>query len=593
MTDTTGLDTGRAAPPSAEVLAEAARRIAAAYPGLYEHQRSGVAFLCARRRAILADEMGLGKTRQAVIAAREAHPAGPYLVICPASVKLAWAAEIRAVEPDADVCVVRSGDAFEPGHRWTVLTYDLHGRCERAVAGVDWAVVILDEAHYLRNRSARTRRVLSLVGVDGHRAGAAGARAGDGDRDSVPSGVYLLTGTPMVNRPRDLFHLLQIVGHPLARSFTSYARRYCAAYDNGYGLDTRGASNLEELARLTTGVMLRRTKTETTDLPEKVRSWLPVEGATPAVARAETAALAWLQTNPDRNGPGWQRFLGLLSRARRTLAAAKAPAVVELVDDLVAGGQKVVVFTSYVEVVERFATHFADRAVAITGSNTARERHAAARRLQTDDDVRVLIGNLVAAGVGITLTAATHVVFNDLDWVPGNHWQAEDRIHRIGQRSTAFATYCYAPDTLDEYVAALLAEKAANIGVLESEVGSGAGLVQAVVDAALSGRRPAVPGPVATVRAPETRTPGTGSPEGDGDGDRPGGVLDEVLDLWASDRSAAEVYSDDRHVEVRSGSRPDVTYTVTVGGGVITCTCPGFEYRGTCKHARAAAAGEL
>ena len=560
-------------PPSSEVLAEAARRVAEAYPDLYAHQRTGVAFLLARRRAILADEMGLGKTRQAIIAVREAQPDGPYLVICPSAVKLAWRAEILAVEPGADVHLVPSGDRFEPGHRWTVITYDLHGRCEEAVAAVRWRGVIIDEAHYLRNRSQRTRRVRELVGK-GPLLHAASA-------PSVPEVVYLLTGTPMVNRPRDLFHLLEIVGHPLARSFTTYARRYCAAYDTGFGLDTRGASNVEELARLTGGVMLRRTKTDTTDLPEKVRSWLPVEVRSTAVARAEAEALAHLQANPDRNGPGWGQFLGLLNRARQTLAVAKAPATIELVDDLVGAGHKVVVFTGYLGVVDRLARHLGAAAVTITGSHTSRQRHEAAQRLQTDEGVRVLVGNLQAAGVGITLTAATHVVFNDLDWVPGNHWQAEDRIHRIGQHRTAFATYCWAPDTLDAYVARLLAEKALNIGTLEAQANADAGVLQAVLDAALAGE-PA-PGPV-------LRTVTRG-----GDGDAAGGLLRDVLDLWAADRAAEleEVLGRDRVIEVRSDSKPGVVYTVTVGEGIITCTCPGFEYRGVCKHTRAAAAGEL
>ena len=113
------------APPSHDALAEAARQIGAAYPGLYDHQRAGIAFLLARRRAILADDMGLGKTRQAIIAAREAAPEGPYLVICPAAVKLNWRREIRLVEPDADVQVIDGGRALEDGRRWTIVNYDL------------------------------------------------------------------------------------------------------------------------------------------------------------------------------------------------------------------------------------------------------------------------------------------------------------------------------------------------------------------------------------------------------------------------------------------------------------------------------------
>lgn len=551
-------------PPSAEVLADLAGRVAAAYPDLYAHQRAGVAFLLSRRRAILADDMGLGKTRQAIIALREGVPAGPYLVVCPAAVKLNWRREIHLVEPDADVHVVGSGAGFEAGHRWTVVTYELLGRCETEALAVPWAGVVVDEAHYIKNRSQRAARVLRLLGADA---------------TSGPTAAYLLTGTPMASRPRDLFHLLRAVRHPLATSFYAYATRYCAAYDNGWGLDSRGASNLEELARLVSGVMLRRTKDEALDLPEKVRTWLPVDVRTDRARALEERALHYLEEHPARGGPTWVRFLGLLNRARHALAVAKAPATVGLVADLLDGGHKVVAFTNYTEVVDRYRREFGSAAVAVTGEHTATQRQDAVDALQGDPAVRLLVGNLKAAGVGVNLTAASHVVFNDLDWVPGNHWQAEDRIHRIGQTSATFATYCYAPGTLDGYVAALLEEKARTIGVLEAEAATSATLLDAVVEGALTGdardREPGVGSDPARVAPAPTL-----------------GVLEDTLDLWAGARRAtilSDPYAADRVIEVESRSKPGVTYEVRVSGGVVTCTCPGFAYRGNCAHARDAA----
>lgn len=139
-------------PPSAELLGEAARRLAEAYPGLYTHQRSGIAFLLSRRRAILADDMGLGKTRQAIIAVREAAPDGPYLVVCPAGVKLGWEPEIRLVEGDEPS--VRIVDGKTPpvkGNRWTVVNFDLLTRYENELGRVAWAGIVVDEAHYIKN----------------------------------------------------------------------------------------------------------------------------------------------------------------------------------------------------------------------------------------------------------------------------------------------------------------------------------------------------------------------------------------------------------------------------------------------------------
>ena len=552
--------------PSLETLAHAALQIGDAYPGLYAHQRAGVAFLLSRRRAILADDMGLGKSRTAVIALREADAAGPYLIICPAGVKLTWRHEIRVVESEADIQVVQSAAQWEPHHRWTVVNYDLLPKLLGHLIGQRWAGIIVDEAHYIKNESARSRYVHRVLG------------SSDAPRAADPEAVYLLTGTPMSNRPRDLFSLLRAVRHPLAKSFFSYARRYCAAYDNGYGLDSNGASNLEELAQLVSGVMLRRTKDEALDLPPKVRSWQPVSVSGTKVGQLEARALDYLNANPARGGATWISFLGLLNRARHELAVAKVPATIEAVRERIEAGEKVVVFTSYQAVVDAIAGAFGDACVAITGALSSDARQQAAAALQANPSVRVLVGNLHAAGTGITLTAATHVVFNDLDWVPGNHWQAEDRIYRIGQTRPAFVTYLYAEGTLDEFVAALLEAKARTIGVLETEAAANASLIHTLVDAAVRGDRPAVD------RA--DRDPAIAHTT------RSVGLLDQTLDLLARARRGLGAVDGPRErvVRVASKSKPGEFNEVTVLDGVARCTCTGFQYRGNCSHAQQVAA---
>jgi SWI/SNF-related matrix-associated actin-dependent regulator 1 of chromatin subfamily A len=544
-------------PPSHELLGEAARRIEDAYSGLYAHQRSGVAFLLSRRRAILADDMGLGKTRQAIIAAREAAPNGPFLVVCPAGVKLGWGREIRLIE--GDEAAVRVVDGKTPplaDSRWTVVNFDLLAKYEDELSTVDWAAIVVDEAHYIKNGSRRAAQVLRLVGADGGRD---------------PHAVYLLTGTPMANRPRDLFNLLRAVRHPLSRSFYSFAKRYCDASDNGYGLDSRGASNVDELGRLISGVMLRRTKTEALDLPPKTRTWLPVEVEAKQARKLEAQALAFYSDNPQRSGPTWIDFLGRLNKARHALAVAKTPLTISAVTERVEAGEKVVVFSSYTAVIEKIEAAFGDACVSITGADNARARQKAADRLQTDDSVRVLAGNLQAAGVGITLTRATHVVFNDLDWVPANHWQAEDRIYRIGQTRSAFVTYLCAEGTLDDFVAAQLEQKARMIGLLEDEAAHAATLVDQVVDAAVRGERPQVTGP--------PREPGQGSV----------GLLGDVLDLFVqASRGLGELEPTKRVIEIPSSSDPGTVYRVSIDAGVASCECKGFQYRGTCSHIRAA-----
>lgn len=569
-TDPADRASGATTPVSAELLGEAARRVAEAYPGLYAHQRTGIAFLLSRGRAILADDMGLGKTRQAIIALREAAPDGPFLVICPAGVKRVWAREIGAVEPDASVHVVEGKEVPSAGHRWTVVNYDLLDRHAAALGGIAWAGIVADEAHYIKNRSKRAQHVLRLTGVDGRSA-----------PDAGPAVVYLLTGTPMASRPRDLFNLLKVVRHPLANSFFSYAKRYCAATDNGFGLDSRGASNVHELATIVAGVMLRRTKDEALDLPPKTRSWEPVEIASSGVAQDEAHALEYLRRNPATDGPTWGTFLGLLSKARHRLAVAKVPATVAAVRDRVEAGEKVVVFTGFTEPARKIAEAFGETAVTITGDTPSADRSGIADRFQQDPEVRVLVGNLQAAGTGITLTAGTHVVFNDLGWVPADHWQAEDRIYRIGQTRPAFVTYLVAEGTLDDFVAALLEAKARLVGVLEAEAADRASLVDAVVNAAISGERPdwAKLGIVQAERVAAASDSGSM------------GLLGSVLDLLArSERGLAALQPGEQVYTFASKSRPGEVNTVRIVAGVATCTCPGFGYRGNCTHTREATA---
>jgi SWI/SNF-related matrix-associated actin-dependent regulator 1 of chromatin subfamily A len=546
-------------PPSEELLGEAARRVGEVYPGLYAHQRAGISFLLARRRAILADDMGLGKTRQAIIAAREAAPDGPFLVICPAGVKLNWRREIGLVDADPDVQVLHGKDAFDPNRRWTVVNYDILGRFDDRFARVEWGAVIVDEAHFIKNGSRRATQVLRLVGADGN---------------ADPQAVYLLTGTPMTNRPRDLFNLLRAVRHPLGKSFYSFAKRYCDAVDNGYGLDSRGASNVEELAKVVSGVMLRRAKSDALDLPPKTRTWQPVEVDGKRFRQQEARALAFYEAHPERSGPTWTQFLGLLTQARQGLAVAKVPHTLEAVRERLELGEKVVVFSSFTEPIEKLKSELGDAAVVITGSTTQKRRAAAEAAFQKDASVRVLLGNLHAAGIGINLTAGTHVVFNDLDWVPGNHWQAEDRIYRIGQLKPAFVTYLVAERTLDDFVAALLEQKARTIGVLEEEAADHATLLEQAIEAALHGHTP--------VRAPAPRRePGEASV----------GLLGDVLDLLArAGRGLGALEPEERVITVASNSDPSRTYEVRLSGGVATCTCPGFDYRGNCSHSRAVVA---
>ena len=567
------------------------RRAAALAHGLFPHQIEGVAFLLGRRRAILADDMGLGKTRQAIVALRHVAPAGPYLVVCPASVKRNWAREIGIAAPDTSTHVIEKGAPALGDPDWVIVNYDVLGKHMDTLGGRRWAGLVFDEAHYLKNHTS-TRSKLARQLVDR-------LRLAGGKRQDPP--VVLLTGTPLTNRPRDLFVLLQLVGHPLGRSFIAFAKRYCAAEKTEYGWQTGGASNIEELTVQLHGVMLRRSKDQVLALPPKLRTWLPVEVPKGTGVRDMRKVVDLLigeekivssSAIDERVLRG--RLLHAVTLARQTLAAAKVKSTIEFVTGAVEQGEKVIVFSCFEDPLEQLAEHFRGSVVLVTGSTPAEKRQTIVDRFQQEDRIRIFLANIIAGGVGHNLTAATQVVFNDLDWVPANHWQAEDRAYRIGQTRTVNVTYMIAANTIDDFVQSVLERKGALVRAvvngtalapdlsgnvldelqravrsISSELTAGMSdsdlvaqlLRQARLD--LDPAAPATPGtPVRTREETE--------------------ALRRALESLASALSAppAERY------RFASASHPGVEYEITVDGTDVFCSCPGFEYRGQCRHAR-------
>ena len=549
--------------------------------GLYAHQVEGVAFLLGRRRSILADDMGLGKTRQSAIAMTVAAPTGPYLVICPASVKHNWARELRLALGDVTLVQVIGPapvpKAGFPG--WVIVNYDLLRRDVDALLRLQCNGLVFDEGHYIKNhrsqRSIFSRRLVA-----------------EGTPDPV---VHVLTGTPLTNRPRDLFPLLQLVGHSLGQSFLAFAKRYCDGHKSDYGYwMTSGLSNAAELSVQLQGIMLRRTKDAVLDLPAKQRTWIEMDVDDEVRERLNQAVAHFLAE--ERTERGGRRGIAMFSGARRRLAVAKVPQTLEYVRGAVEQGEKVILYSCFTHATRRFARALGDMAVTVTGEVPTSKRQALVDRFQNDDSVRVFIGQIHAAGVGINLTAARLVVFNDLDWVPANHWQAEDRAHRIGQGGMVNVTYMVARRTLEEFVRTVLDTKARLVDdVVEGRV------LGAAMEADVVGelrRMVAEIGDALTT----IRTQG-------GDAEEVEELLRQASERYLRDNAAAlseRVRSELKPVSesairalamalsgpervvyaIASASNPAQSYRLEVDGADIACDCKGFAYRGMCRHAR-------
>ena len=447
-----------------EAYERAIPRLAERYPGLFTHQREGIEFLLRPRPyrgALLADDMGLGKTRQALIAAHEAHPRGRILVVCPASLKLNWEREIQAVLGTQEVSVLGRDEELA---RWTIVNYDRLRSHQSELDSEDWACLILDEAHYLKNR--HSQRSLLVLGGE-HRPRKRGTLPPGRIRGLVERAerVILLTGTPITNRPLDLFALLRAIGHPLGDDLMRYAVRYCAAFQTEWGWDMGGASHLDELHESLRDVLLRRSKDEVLDLPPKLRTYMPVEVDLVAYRKVWLDYVQKLATRKRRMPRAM--LLAEVAKLRHAAALAKVPAAIAHVEAVLEAGEKVIVFTCHTGVVEALMRRFGSSAVRLTGEDGQAQRQAAVDTFQNDPEGRIFVGNLVAAGVGVSLTAATQVLFVDYSFVPAEHLQAEDRPYRIGQTNAVTVTYLSALGTLDEEIERLLAQK---LGVVSEAI---------------------------------------------------------------------------------------------------------------------------
>lgn len=421
---------------------------------LRDFQCLGVEFALRSKNTILADDMGLGKTIEAIVVANIID-ARNVLIICPATVKYNWVREWRkwSIRPDLKLSI-SSGDYWGGSDSdVVVINYDILGRHTKELHSRIWDLVIVDESHYIKNHTAqRTKAVLSV-------------RA---------ERKLLLTGTPILNRPIELWTQLLCIGAVKPDSYMKYARRFCNAHQIRVGgkmiWNLNGASNLETLQdNIYKKCILRRTKAEVLkELPPKRRQVIELSGGGGGYRQAhrvrrlvekELACLPEKYRIDIANLEAQALDFVDMALARHALALEKVPAVVEFLRDALENSDKIVCFAHHREVIRQIADKFPNHCVVLTGGMNAGEKQAAVDSFQTDPEIRLFIGNIQAAGVGITLTAASHVVFAELDWVPGNITQAEDRCHRIGQEDSVLVQHLVLDGSLDATMAQMIVAK--------------------------------------------------------------------------------------------------------------------------------------
>ena len=413
---------------------------------LLSHQVEAVEKLVRTKRFILADDMGLGKTTSTVVASLETG-AKRILVICPASLKINWLREIQNYT-DRSIYICE-GKKYEEAD-FVILNYDIiknfhdpENPENSLILKSDFDLVVVDEAHYIQNKSAqRTKLINSIVkGIDR---------------------LWLLTGTPMTSRPMNYYNLLDLVESPVAANWMAYVKRYCNGYQFKVGnrkiWNVTGASNLEELRDRTSKQVLRRLKTDVLDLPDKIITPVYLRLKSNEYEELMGEYFDWYDKNPDESSSLTVQFTKL-TKVRQIIAKEKIKSTIELIDNILEQDKKVIVFTNFTETLQNIHNHYDKLSVYLDGSCSPKQRQDAVDRFQNDDKVKIFVGNMKAAGVGITLTAAEAVIMNDLSFVPSDHSQAEDRSYRYGQKSNVSVYYPIFENTIEGTIYDILNHK--------------------------------------------------------------------------------------------------------------------------------------
>lgn len=455
----------------------------------FPFQRSGALYLTLKRRALLADDMGLGKTIQALMALHMSGAADKFIVICPATIKIGWRRQIEKILPNCTAAIwdAKGGSSDV---NCVIINYENLKKQIIPLGAFGAKALICDEFHKLKSATAQRSQMVATLsrGVDV---------------------FYGLTGTPLLSRPSELAPLLALLGRlDEFGGWNEYVKRYCAAYLRTIWVkpknsrrafqkriwDTSGAANLNELnRRLRECCMIRRTKTEVLpDLPKKLRSQvvLPIDNrkeydhaqqnltdylrACAAVDEAFLKQISYMTVDEKKEAiikhqddaaksAEKAEQLVMIETLRSLAAHGKLAGVVDWIKDFLESDEKLVVFATHVAIQHALAKAFPGISSRIFAEDSSVKKQAAIDRFVSDDNCRLIVCSLGAAGVGVDelQKSCSNGAFIELGWTPAEILQAEDRLQRIGQQWQVNWYYLIGENTIDETMQTLLAKKQA------------------------------------------------------------------------------------------------------------------------------------
>lgn len=462
-----------------------------------ELQKEGVKFLLANKKCILADSMGCGKTTQSIISAM-ASKSKKILIVTTASLKTNWKRELMLYNDETDIQILNGSKDTITNKKYIIANYDIlsyyyevpmetvyqteiisnsKGETEELRYPVmiksktngqmvekkkktirkdiikeclknsplflnEFDCVIIDEAQKLSNNTSSRYVVLS-----------------DFLKRSKPNYVFLLTGTPLTNKPINLYHILKLIDAPICRDYRYYVNRYCDArtfrLKSGKEITTtNGATNLEELREKIKHLYIRRLLTEMTDMVDKhiITKYYDLSDKQTNEYRRLWQEYTEAQAEQGNYESEQYRQLVEGMLVRQYLAKEMVSNTIELVDQLLEEDGKVIIACTFTDEIEAFKKYYKDKAVVYDGKMLPKQKDNAENEFKNNPKVRVFIGQIIAAGVGLNLVVANKMVFNSYSWVAADNAQIEDRIYRLTQKKDVTCIYQLFNDSISQHM---------------------------------------------------------------------------------------------------------------------------------------------
>jgi len=400
-------------------------------------------------RVLLADDMGLGKTVQTLKYVDNHPELRPVLIISPSFLKWVWESQLKTHfhkrgEVLSGTKPILTNKLLK--NNIFIINYEILRHWISTLRELKPKIVIIDECHRQKSSTAKITKAIRILCRD-------------------IKHIICISGTPFLNRPIELFTTLNLLWPKEFPSKWSFGFRYCKPTRRPWGWEFKGATHLDELhEKLKSLGMIRRLKTEVLkQLPDKTREIIPVKiSKISKYNEANKDFLTWLYKISAEKADKAKKAEALtkLGYLLRLSAKLKLKKVIEWVDNfLETNDEKIVLFCTHRKIIKKLHKKYKKISVVVDGSVSAKKKKLAVQSFQTNKKIKIFIGNIRAAGVGIDLWAASTCAFVELDWVPGNHTQAEDRLHRIGQKNPVTIYYIIAKDTIEEDLCKLIQKK--------------------------------------------------------------------------------------------------------------------------------------